>query len=293
MPFEEKAPAFQFFANDRLAELMELSPTARGAWVTVVCKLWRLGPMDEDRLARIAGEDWKTIRFLFGSYSLTDGLPTPGEGPLLALRWMEEYRVELSKKRAQNAANGALGGRPPRETHSSTYSNSKRKTDRLANANPNVTTSARKNADADAVEEEVEEEEENANAARSQQDGVQGKDRPRHTDPRVPGLLAFLRDQRNGASLDLTERENLSYGFKLLRRIEQDYPGVDHIEFIKTVIMAGTRDQFHGKNLTEMRYLFNNMNKIISAHKLSITNPSKNAKRSLSDQLREQQHANG
>lgn len=292
MPFEEKAPAFQFFANDRLAELMELSPTARGAWVTVVCKLWRLGPMEEDRLARMAGDEWNTIRFLFGSYSLTDGFPTPGEGPLLALRWMEEYRVELSKKRAQNQANGALGGRPPREKHSSTSSNSRRKTERLANANPDLTTSARKNADADADEDEEEEEEENANAARSDQDGVQGKDRKPNWDPRVPLLLDFLREQHNGGSLDGSLKENQSNAFKLIRRCEQDYPAEDPIEIIKTVIVAGLRDDFHRKNLTEMRYVFNNMSKIIRSHKLSITNSNRNGKRSLSDQLREQ-HANG
>lgn len=293
MAFEEAAPAFQFYANDRLAELMELDMAARGAWISCVVKLWRSGPMEEIRLERIAGADnWKTIRFLFAFYSITDGIAEGNQSDPLSLKWLEDYRVYITKKRSVNAQNGAQGGRPSKKKGIVNPSLSTTKSDGLAKANPLESTYARKpEAEAEAeVEAVVEEEVEECNP----QDGVQGKDpgktdypatgtnalaaeptpappstkpprRPRpHIDSRVLGLIDHLK-AAIGKNLDGSLNNNEDACALLLQRFEQEAPTADPVQKLKDLIAAGVKDPFHGKNITDFGYLYRHAGKIITA----------------------------
>lgn len=47
-----KAPAFQFYPNDWLRDTLELSLEARGAWITILCKMWYADVKGTLRLTR-------------------------------------------------------------------------------------------------------------------------------------------------------------------------------------------------------------------------------------------------
>ncbi len=97
---KNKAPAFQFYAGDRGAELMGLDCEAVGSWTRCVIYLWTQGTTPEGRLAQVAGAAWDRIRYLF----------TDRNGGL-ALEWMEEQRERQAQFRSQAIAHGKKGGR--------------------------------------------------------------------------------------------------------------------------------------------------------------------------------------
>lgn len=194
--FNEPAPAFQMYPNDHLVDIMELGLAERGAWITLVLRMWRTGPLSEERIVRLVGaEAWKSVRFLFASVSQTqaeprgnrpvisaepkrnpsdtEAIPTDELGAQFGLPWMENYRLQLAGLRAKNQQNGQKGGRPTSKRGGLTSADTGGKTDRFLLANPNETTSARKTEDRSLKIEE----EEGVEVAGEAQDGVKGKDR--------------------------------------------------------------------------------------------------------------------
>jgi DNA-binding PadR family transcriptional regulator len=73
------------------------------------------------------------------------------------------------------------------------------------------------------------------------------------------------------SSLDGTEQENRRYAYLLLKRFKKDFPSRDPEELIKGLITAGIGDSFHGKNLTNFKYLYYNAQKIIRSVKRDLS----------------------
>lgn len=82
--------------------------------------------------------------------------------------------------------------------------------------------------------------------------------------PEINHLIKFLEDKLQG-SLDGSQKENRRYCYLLLNRVKKDYPDKDTIKGIETLILAGLRDSFHGKNCTNFKYLFYNAQKIVQS----------------------------
>lgn len=118
MAREGKAPAFQFYAADWLADenVRTMSLAERGAYIDLLAFCWREGsiPNDADRCARLLGctpkemrSAWETVRARF-----TDGEP----GRLVSLR-MEQQRAETDAylNRAGNGGRAASENMTPEE----------------------------------------------------------------------------------------------------------------------------------------------------------------------------------
>jgi hypothetical protein len=69
-------------------------------------------------------------------------------------------------------------------------------------------------------------------------------------------------EQKIGASLDGTVKENRQYCYNLLRKMKKDYPGLNPVDNIKLLIEAAIVDKFHSKNATGFKYLYYNTQKI-------------------------------
>lgn len=293
MVYAEKAPAFQFYADDRLAELSELTLTERGAWVSLVGRLWKEGPLPEERMRRIAGPSWETIRFLFAIHPVPVGYHPHADVEHWSLAWLESYRAFITIKRAKNHENGTRGGRPRKDRRSEPPVNPDEKTNRFPNGNHRGTTRALETEDR---RQETEDWRPKTGGEAGGQDGVQGKDRNRRpidaaTDPRVGALIDFLVNARGGLSCDGSPKDNQSACAALLARIERDHGGADPVALIQAIITAGLKDGFHAKNITDFGYLFRNAHKIIQAHKSEINRTTTNGKRSATaDVLRDIAH---
>jgi hypothetical protein len=79
-------------------------------------------------------------------------------------------------------------------------------------------------------------------------------------------LIAFFKEQLGG-SLDDSQRQNRRFAYLLLNRFKKDYPDKNPVELIQFLIKAGLEDSFHGKNLTNFKYLYYNGQKIIQSIK--------------------------
>lgn len=73
--------------------------------------------------------------------------------------------------------------------------------------------------------------------------------------------------EKLGGSLDDSEKMNRRFCRLLLNRIKKDYPDKNPVNGVKALITVGLQDKFHGKNLTNMKYLFYNAQKIIQSYK--------------------------
>jgi hypothetical protein len=79
-------------------------------------------------------------------------------------------------------------------------------------------------------------------------------------------IINHLREKL-GTSLDGTIAENRRYAKLLLDRFGKDYPDLKPSEQVKHLINFGLRDTFHAKNITNIKYLYYNAQKIIQAIK--------------------------
>ncbi len=82
----------------------------------------------------------------------------------------------------------------------------------------------------------------------------------------INNLIVFLKEELGG-SPDGTQKENRQFAHLLLNKIKKDYLGKNPIEIIQFLIQAGLKDNFHGKNLTNFKYLYYNTQKIIQSIK--------------------------
>ena len=120
----EKSPAFQFYPMDFLADgnVMAMSLSQRGAYITLLCLCWREGsiPNDPAQLAKILSVPqicmtgmWKLLRQCF----------TDDGGRLIHPRIERERQKQKFFREIRSAA-GRLGGRP-KQTESKPKANGK------------------------------------------------------------------------------------------------------------------------------------------------------------------------
>lgn len=84
-----------------------MSPGSRGAYMLLAIEQWVSGgPIPVLRVADVVGRPWaelpEALRVLFFKDAGT-----------ISISWVEEYRAKRMEFLARQAANGALGGRPP------------------------------------------------------------------------------------------------------------------------------------------------------------------------------------
>jgi len=75
-------------------------------------------------------------------------------------------------------------------------------------------------------------------------------------------IINYLIDKQNLKSLDGEKRWQEKDCKELIHKISLDYPDSDPIENIKLLIDLASQDKFHSKNLTSIKYLKNNVEKI-------------------------------
>jgi hypothetical protein len=83
--------------------------------------------------------------------------------------------------------------------------------------------------------------------------------------PQITEILDYLKDKIG--YLDDSETWNRRYASSLLKRLKKQYPDKDPIATARALIDIGLADEFHSKNLTNFRYLFNNQQKILRGFK--------------------------
>lgn len=85
-------------------------------------------------------------------------------------------------------------------------------------------------------------------------------------DPSINEIISYLKN-KIGTTLDSSEKENRQYCLLLIRKIKKDYPDKETIKTIKALIDVGLSDDFHSKNITNIKYLYYNTQKIIMSYK--------------------------
>lgn len=127
---KEKAPAFQWYARDFLADenVMQMGVAERGVYITLlsVCWLEKSIPADLAAMARMLprmtarelGKHWALVGRCFSAHP-TD----PGR---LVHRRLDEERRHQAERREKAAANGRQGGRPPKRPQSDDKPDEKR-----------------------------------------------------------------------------------------------------------------------------------------------------------------------
>ena len=85
-------------------------------------------------------------------------------------------------------------------------------------------------------------------------------------DPQINEVIEFLK-AKLGGSLDGKVQENRRFAYLLLNRFKKDYPDKIPVNLMKALINFGIDDKFHGKNITNFKYLFYNAQKIIQSVK--------------------------
>ena len=78
--------------------------------------------------------------------------------------------------------------------------------------------------------------------------------------------MEYFKEQLGGR-LDESVKTNRQYCFLLLNGLKRDYPEHDTVAQVKFLISRGLQDNFHKRNLTSFKYLFNNRQKIIQSIK--------------------------
>lgn len=81
-----------------------------------------------------------------------------------------------------------------------------------------------------------------------------------------------------GGSPDGTITENRRYAKLLIDRLKKDYPESDSVKLIDILVAIGLRDEFHGRNLTSVKYLYYHLQKIIHIVKNKKGRNSNNSK---------------
>ena len=73
--------------------------------------------------------------------------------------------------------------------------------------------------------------------------------------------------EKLGASLDGSVKENRQYCYNLLRKMKKDYPNVEPVEQVKMLIDIAMQDRFHRRNVTGFKYLYYNTQRIAQSFK--------------------------
>ena len=84
--------------------------------------------------------------------------------------------------------------------------------------------------------------------------------------PDINICISYLKEKIQG-SLDGTQKANRQYCHLLINRLKKDYPDSVASEQICKLIDIASLDDFHAKNLTSFKYLYNNAGKIIQSVK--------------------------
>lgn len=82
--------------------------------------------------------------------------------------------------------------------------------------------------------------------------------------PEINELMSYF---KNKVLLDLTITQNRNYCSNLLKKLKKEFPGADAVASIKQIIDVGLEDKFHSKNLTNFKYLYYNVSKLINIGK--------------------------
>lgn len=88
--------------------------------------------------------------------------------------------------------------------------------------------------------------------------------------PDINICISYLKEKIQG-SLDGTQKSNRQYCYLLINRLKKDYPENVASEQICKLIDIASLDDFHSKNLTSFKYLYNNAGKIIQSVKTNST----------------------
>lgn len=73
--------------------------------------------------------------------------------------------------------------------------------------------------------------------------------------------------EKLGASLDGSIKENRQYCYNLLRKMKKDYPNIEPVIQVKMLIDVAIQDKFHSQNATGFKYLFYNTQRIAQSFK--------------------------
>lgn len=73
--------------------------------------------------------------------------------------------------------------------------------------------------------------------------------------------------EKLGASLDGSVKENRQYCYNLLRKMKKDFPSVSEVDNVKMLIDTAMQDKFHSKNATSFKYLYYNVQRIAQSFK--------------------------
>mgnify|MGYP005609068465 CR=1 FL=1 len=79
--------------------------------------------------------------------------------------------------------------------------------------------------------------------------GVQGR-----PNEQITRLVNYLKEA-NGGILDGSEKGNRMACHTMIQRMAKAFPNFDPEESLKRLIDAGKKDPFHGRNLTNFKYL--------------------------------------
>lgn len=132
-----KAPAFQFYAQDFLTGVMYLTNEEKGIYITMLAKQWTDGKIPKKRLGFLVGLDWDKF-----SDELKEKFTDKGE--YLVNERLEEERERKKNFLEKQFKNGKKGGRPPKNSE-----------DEKPNLNPNKS-QKKPLEDEDEIEEEKE-----------------------------------------------------------------------------------------------------------------------------------------
>ena len=103
------------------------------------------------------------------------------------------------------------------------------------------------------------------------------KERARGPNPQVQAVIDHLTEALKAndiaPSLDGSEKDNRFAAANLVRKLAKDYPDFDPVDSAKRLIDFATTDAFHGRNSTNVGYLFRNVGKIAADAKAQKTNP--------------------
>lgn len=115
VPDSSRAPAFQFYPKDFLADerVRLMSLAERGAYITLICHCWSEGtiPADVATLARVIGTPETALRKLWPAVAPCFRPAAHDAGRLVHPRLEREIKKQRAFRRKQ-AENGRKGGRP-------------------------------------------------------------------------------------------------------------------------------------------------------------------------------------
>lgn len=92
-----------------------------------------------------------------------------------------------------------------------------------------------------------------------------------HGNPSINRLVNYLKEANDGM-MDGSERKNRMACHTMMQRMAKWFPNFDPEESLKRLIDAGKKDPFHGRNLTNFKYLLYHGVAVIEAAKRAKAN---------------------